>query len=109
MLEKFMGDVDYISDYVFFNQKKNSVESTNKEIIKLVVKENFNDLSFKTKEKSSVGETIINVTNKEKNVLTETFVADISKPLPQEWDWWNTEDDDVWDNLYGEEFSDEQV
>ena len=57
------------------------------------------------KEKSSVGETITNVTNKEKNVLTETFVADISKPLPQEWDWWNTEDDDVWDKLYGEEFS----
>ena len=53
------------------------------------------------KEKSSVGETITNVTNKEKNVLTETFVADISKPLPQEWDWWNTEDDDVWDKLYG--------
>ena len=53
------------------------------------------------KEKSSVGETITNVKHKEKNVITETFVADISKPLPQEWDWWNTEDDDVWDKLYG--------
>lgn len=40
---------------------------------------------------------------------SKIYKADISQPLPPEWDWWNTAADDVWDKLYGDEFKDEKV
>lgn len=45
----------------------------------------------------------------EKLEESKIYKADISQPLPPEWDWWNTEDDSIWDKLYGDEFKNEEI